>query len=178
MLEFSHYWFAIAVIWLQVITLDLLLVFFHIGGTKWSDVFIFQFLRQWGLWLGFLVAFTAMFAAQWYEAMGFLPCYLCWWGRIFLYPQIVLFGIAAWRRDANIALYSIALSVLGAGVSFYHHALQMGWITSSPCVAEGGVDCAARTFFEFDYITFPLMSFSVFAFLIVLMLFQIRRDAS
>ena len=102
--------------------------------------------------------------------MGYAPCYLCWWGRILLYPQVVLFGIAAWRRFNGIALYSIVLSVLGVGVSFYHHALQMGWVTSQPCVAEGGADCAARLFFEFGYITFPLMSFSVFMFLIVLML--------
>src|SRR3989344_5990262 len=51
---------------------------------------------------------------------------LCWWQRIFLYPQVFLLGFAAHRKDAGMAFYSIVLSGLGLLVALYHHALQMG----------------------------------------------------
>jgi len=37
-------------------------------------------------------------------------------------------------------------------------------------------DCAERYLFEFGYITFPLMSFTIFAFLIILMLSDPNRN--
>ena len=108
--------------------------------------------------------------------VGLLPCPLCYLQRIFLYPQAVLFAVALWKKDRGIADYSLALSVLGAAVALYQHALQMGVVSAAPCIA-GGADCAARVFFEFGYITYPLMAFSLFALLIALMLFaRERRD--
>lgn len=127
---------------------------------------------RWGLCIAFIVSFGAVGLTLFYsEVLGFTACFLCWIGRIFLYPQAILLGIAAWRKDAGIALYSIALSASGALVALYQHYLQMGGSSIAPCPAIPGTDCAARFLFEFGYITFPLMGFSLFAFLIVLMLF-------
>lgn len=111
------------------------------------------------------------------DVLGFEPCALCWWQRIFLYPQVILFGLALWRRDTHVALYSSILSLLGLGIALYHHALQMLPAGSLPCPATG-VSCAQRLVFEFGYITFPLMSVSLFALLIVLMLFERKKDFS
>src|SRR3989344_6818495 len=109
---FVSYWLAVKVIGLQMVTAGLLALYFAPS----SFPALVTFMRRWGLWIGFLAALGAAFTAQWYEWMGYAPCYLCWWGRILLYPQVVLFGIAAWRRFNGIALYSIVLSVLGVGV--------------------------------------------------------------
>lgn len=92
-----------------------------------------------------------------------------------MYPQAVLFAIALFIKDAKAALYSIWLSVFGAGIALYQHYLQMGGHDVLPCPASGAGDCAKRFLFEFGYVTFPLVAFSLFVFLIVLMLFVRRR---
>lgn len=134
-----------------------------------------KLLGKHGLWLAFLFAgFITAMSLVYSEYFGMTPCGLCWLQRIFIFPQTVLFLIAAYIKDARAALYSIALSVLGGAVALYQHYLQMGGDSVLPCPASGEGDCAKRLIFEFGYITFPLVAFSAFAFLIVLMLY-VRR---
>ena len=88
-----------------------------------------------------------------------------------------LAGLAAWKRDAYMAEYSIILSVFGGVIALYQHVLQMMPGSGLPCPATGP-SCAMRILFEFGYITFPLMAFTVFAFLVIVMLFvRERRDS-
>lgn len=123
-------------------------------------------LAPYALRLAFVLALgAAAFTLVYSGIYQVTPCPLCWWQRIFLYPQLVLFGLALWRPDHKVADYGIALSILGAGVSLYHHALQI-FPGSLPCPAEAL--CAQRHIFEFGFITFPLMAFTIFAALIVL----------
>ncbi|PIR83976.1 hypothetical protein COU18_01035 [Candidatus Kaiserbacteria bacterium CG10_big_fil_rev_8_21_14_0_10_51_14] len=159
----------------------------QIGAAALFAVFLFRnqlpslewkraLLAKWGLWIALALTLAASALTLFYsEVVGFPPCPLCWWQRVFLYPQVVLFALALWKHDRNVTLYSIALSVLGLGFALYHHALQVLPSGTLPCPAEGAVSCAQRFIFEFGYITFPLMSASLFAFLIVLMLFVRRR---
>jgi disulfide bond formation protein DsbB len=117
------------------------------------------------LLLAFLAALGASVLTLVYElAFGVVPCPLCWWQRVFLYPQVILFGLALWRPDRHVVDYALVLSVLGAGVALYHHALQI-FPGSLPCPADAL--CMQRHIFEFGYITFPLMAFTIFALLIV-----------
>ena len=108
------------------------------------------------------------------EYYGVVPCGFCWLERAFLYPLAFILPLALWRGDRSIAPYGILLSVIGAGISLYHHYLQMGGTGSLPCPASGSGDCAKRIIFEFGYVTFPLIAFSSFALIIVLML-ALRR---
>lgn len=109
--------------------------------------------------------------------LGFVPCGLCWFQRIFLYPQVVILGIALWKKRRDVAEYIIGLSLFGGVFALYQHYLQMGGSEFVACPTTGaGADCAKRILFEFGYITFPLMSFSIFVFLIVLMLLLQRKS--
>ncbi len=127
-------------------------------------------LRDWALLKACVLALVASALTLYYsDVLGIIPCGLCWLERVFLYPQVILLGIAAWRKDSSIALYSMALSALGAVVALYHHFIQMGGSEFVPCPASGTGDCAKRIIFEFGYITFPLMAFSLFALLFVTM---------
>lgn len=159
---------------LQVLALALFVLYFV--RAKVPDLrTIGEWFASWGLWLGFLVTLAAATISLAHaHVFGLPPCDLCWWQRIFIYPQIVLFGIAALRKDASIALYSIALTILGAGIGLYHHALQMFPGAGIPCPATGP-SCAQILYLQFGYITYPMLSLSLFAFLFVLMLF-VRRD--
>ena len=129
----------------------------------------------------FLVSFVSLSAGLvgsliYSEYFGILPCGLCWLSRIFMYSQVVLFGVALWRREQTIAWYALVLSVLGFILSVYHHYLQMGGTSSIPCPATGAGDCAKRFLFEFGYITMPLTGASLFALISILMVFVIRRE--
>jgi len=131
-----------------------------------------------GLVLGFLVASgAAIFNVYYSDILGVEACYWCWWQRIFLYPQAIIFAMALWRekyRETAIDA-SLLLSIIGAGIAIYHHALQMLPGSGLPCPAVG-VSCSQRVLFEFGYITYPFMALSVFVFLIVtLLIVRVRR---
>lgn len=68
-----------------------------------------------------VVALVATLGSLYYsEVRLFLPCELCWYQRIFMYPQAVILGLALWRQDFGIWPYSLALSLIGGSVSALH----------------------------------------------------------
>ncbi len=136
---------------------------------------IAQVIKTHALAIALLFSSMAAGAAIFFSSgLGLEPCPLCWWQRIALFPQVILFAIALIRRDASVAYSAIALSIIGLGIALYQHALQMLPHSGLPCPATS-VSCAQRVLFEFGYITFPLMAASIFAFIIALMLFARER---
>jgi disulfide bond formation protein DsbB len=110
------------------------------------------------------------------DYFGIAACFLCWYQRVFLYSQAILFAMALWKKDKGVADYSIALSVFGAAFALYQHYIQMVGESPFPCPASGG-DCLKRFLFEYDHITFPWVAFVTFALLIILMLYVRRPRA-
>jgi len=164
-----NYFLALGTLLLQIVTVVLLVVFVMRKRVA-SFAQVSDTVGSWGLWAGFAVALGSTVVTVYYsDVLGFEPCYWCYWQRIFLFPQVILLGMAAWKKASYMADYSIILSFAGTLVALYHHAMQMLPGSGLPCPATG-VSCAQRIFFEFNYITFPLMAFSVFAFLIIVML--------
>jgi disulfide bond formation protein DsbB len=103
--------------------------------------------------------------------IGFPPCDLCWWQRIFLYPQVFIAGIAILKKDKTIIEYLLPLSIVGGALALYQSAVQWGLLANSflKCTAIGG-ECAKVYVNEFGYITIPFMSLSIFVYLIALKL--------
>lgn len=172
-----NYWQALGTLVLQIAAIGLGAAFVlrnrHEGMAR-----IVAWFTPKALWIAFVLSLFASFMTLVYsDYLGIEPCPLCWWQRIFLYPQVILLGMAAWKRDSYIADYSIVLSLFGAGVALYQHALQMLPGSGLPCPATGA-SCAQRFLFEFGYITYPLMAFTLFAFLIVTMLIVRSRRAA
>ena len=139
---------------------------------------VLTLIGAYGIQLVFFISLASVGISLFYsEILGFIPCGLCWLQRIFLYPQVILAGMAWYKKDNKIADYLIALSGAGALVALYQHYLQMGGSAFIPCPAVGpSIDCAQRFLFEFGYITFPLMSFSVFVFIITILVAVKSRD--
>ncbi len=170
LLQTLNFWVALGAVAMQVASVALIIVFFF-RKSAWARP-LAALVSSWGLWLSFLVALAGTVLSLVYsDYFGIIPCGLCWLQRVFLYPQVVLLGIAAWKKDVRIAVYSIALSALGGIVALYQHYLQMGGHEAIPCPASGVGDCAKRYIYEFDYVTFPLVAASAFLFLIVIMFF-------
>ena len=105
------------------------------------------------------------------DVAHFAPCILCWFQRIFMYPQVVLLGVALWKKDTHIADYGIALSIIGGLIAIYHYLMQIGIIASGPCSAVGySVSCTTNFFLYFGYISIPLMSLTAFLLMLFLLL--------
>ncbi|MEK7519906.1 MAG: disulfide bond formation protein B [Patescibacteria group bacterium] len=133
------------------------------------------------LWLSFAAALGASALSLVYSnIIGFDPCSLCWWQRIFIYPQVVLLGLALWRKDTNSAVVdsSIVLSALGALVAAYHYYGQMFNASALPCDADGAVSCAKIYFVEFGFVTMPLMALTAFVLLLALLFVHKQKHAA
>ena len=185
--EQLNYSLALGTVALQILAVALLALFF-LRKTFPDLEGVAAFLNKRGLWIGFLLVLGASIMTWYYsDVLGFLPCGWCWIQRVFLWSQPPLFAVALWKcrtpdvqhrmsLTRDVADYSIALSILGGIAALYQHYLQMGGTSVLPCPASGAGDCAQRIIFEFGYITLPLMAATLFAFLIVLMLFVRRRQ--
>src|SRR5699024_12031322 len=58
------------------------------------------------------------------EIKGFAPCELCWIQRIFMYPLVIIYGVAALKKNIDIALPGLILSGIGMFISAYHYLIQ------------------------------------------------------
>jgi len=135
---------------------------------------IFDFAANNAFLFAFIVALVAMSGSLFYsEVAGYTPCTLCWYQRILMYPQVILFGVVLWKSERRTADYHIALSALGAFIAGYHYLLQIGILPELPCSATGfSVSCAQVFTMNFGYITISMMSLTAFALIILFMTAQ------
>ncbi len=98
------------------------------------------------------------------NVIGYTPCDLCWWQRIFLYPLAIVFSIAYFKKDSKIFSYTVPLTIIGTLFSLYHNYIYYGGYSPLPCSAAAS--CTQRFVFEFGFVTIPLMAISIFAFIL------------
>ncbi len=109
-----------------------------------------------------IVALTAMGGSLYYsEVRGFIPCTLCWYQRILMYPLVAVILVGILRRDAGLPLYVLPLSVLGMSVSTYHYLLQIGVLTEAG-TCKAGVPCTVKYVNYFGFVTIPFMALTAF----------------
>lgn len=138
---------------------------------KKDNVFL-KFLHDYTFIIGFLTAFGAMALSLFYSSVvGFPPCELCWMQRIFMYPQVILFGMELWKKEKVIVDYSLVLAFLGTMVSLFHIYVENGGASTLSCATGSAteVSCAIRYIYEFGYITMPVMAFSMGVFMILIL---------
>jgi disulfide bond formation protein DsbB len=128
------------------------------------------------LWIAFLVAGIATAGSLYFsEVANYVPCRLCWFQRIAMYPLAVILLVAAIRRDRGVSWYVIPLAALGACVSIYHYLVE--WhpqLEGSAC--DPNNPCSLVWFREFGFVTLPLMALCGFVAIIVLVLPAPRRE--
>lgn len=131
-----------------------------------------SFIKKNALALVFTVATFGTITSLFYSEIAHLPpCSLCWYQRIFLFPQVFLFGMALYKKDNRIIDYGIFLSLIGAFLAIYHILLQNGVKLYVPCsVNTTLVSCSDQLFSYFGYITIPVMSLTAFSIILTLLL--------
>jgi disulfide bond formation protein DsbB len=116
------------------------------------------------LWLVFVVSSIATGGSLFFsEIAGFVPCELCWYQRICVYPLTIVSLLAAAANDRRVARYLLPLPLVGAGVSVYHLLIENHVIHEPPACLLGGAGCAVKWINQFGYMTIPTLALTGFA---------------
>ena len=122
----------------------------------------------WGyeLWGAFVVASIATGGSLFLsEIAGFVPCELCWYQRICMYPLSLLTLLIAVHGDYRVARYLLPLPVVGAGVSIFHLLVE-NHVVATPRGCQIGAGCTVKWINEFGYMTIPTLALTAFVLLI------------
>jgi len=120
----------------------------------------------------FLIALIATLGSLFFsEVMQFIPCSMCWYQRIFMYPLVLIFLINLLYPDDKLLKYSMPLVLIGLFFSIYHNLLMFGIIPESvvPCVQ--GVPCSTEYINWLGFITIPFLSLIAYSVILVFLLF-------
>jgi disulfide bond formation protein DsbB len=117
------------------------------------------------LWLVFLVSAIATGGSLFFsEIAGFVPCELCWFQRICMYPLSIITLLAALADDRRVARYLLPLPLVGAGVSVYHLLVENGVVRQAQaCLLSAPGGCATKWINEFGFVTIPTLALVGFA---------------
>lgn len=99
------------------------------------------------------------------EVMGYMPCTLCWYQRIAMFPLVFVLAAGLFPFDPRVVRYALPLALVGSVLAAFHMALVAGWIPESIKPCQPGVPCSEVLVTWFGFVTIPLLS--LFAFLIV-----------
>jgi len=128
------------------------------------------------LFIGFFIAFIAMMGSLYFsQIMKFIPCTLCWYQRITMYPLVaVLFFGSIAKDDTNIIKIAFTLVLAGLTFSIYQNALVYGFIDEGfkICI-QGSIPCDLRYVNYFNFITIPLMSFTAFLLIFIVLILNL-----
>lgn len=112
-----------------------------------------------------LVAAGAMAGSLWFsESAGFVPCELCWYQRIAMYPIAVVGTVAAIRGDRSFRLGALILAGAGLVVALYHVQLQLWPDQSSFCALD--TPCTGSWVEGLGFMTIPQMAALCFAIIV------------
>lgn len=109
------------------------------------------------LFLSWATSFIATSGSLYFsEILKYEPCTLCWYQRIFMYPLVIILGVAIVKKDYKISIYSLILSIIGSFISTYHYLIQkVPYLsTTSTC---GRIPCTGDYLNWFDFITIPFL---------------------
>ncbi|MBK8046849.1 MAG: c-type cytochrome [Anaerolineales bacterium] len=109
------------------------------------------------------------------EVRGYIPCTLCWYQRILMYPLAGFIFIGLVRRDWNLPYYVLPFSVLGIFVSTYHYLLEKTSLFDANTVCKQGALCTTQWINWFGFVTIPflaLMGFLIITIMSIIALVQ------
>ena len=117
------------------------------------------------LWVVFVVASIATGGSLFFsEIAHFVPCELCWYQRICMYPLSIVTLLAALANDRRPARYLLPLPLVGAGVSVYHLLVENGVVEQTKaCLISAPGGCGVKWINEFGFMTIPTLALTGFA---------------
>ncbi|HEY6634893.1 MAG TPA: disulfide oxidoreductase [Acidimicrobiia bacterium] len=129
------------------------------------------------VWAAWVVALVATVGSLVYsEVIHFVPCRLCWFQRIAMYPMAIVLLVGAIRREFQVKYYALPLSIVGLGISIYHYLIQR-----FPNLEGGACDpanpCSATEIDIFGFVTIPFMAGCAFILISVLLGLYVNKNS-
>ncbi|MDH3349748.1 MAG: disulfide oxidoreductase [Desulfobulbaceae bacterium] len=137
----------------------------RMANTNWTILFL--------CWL--LASISTLGSLFFSQIVGFAPCVLCWYQRIFLFPLVILLAVGLFPFDKNIVKYALPLATAGWLTALYHNLLYSGIIPESIQPCSQGVSCTEEYIDLFGFITIPMLSLLAFSTIIALLILLKRR---
>ena len=172
----SHFFAILSLITWAATILTIILAVIRRLAPESAAAFLFEDLGGTALWLGWVVAAVTM-AGSLYYSIGppqYVPCELCWYQRICLYPMAVIMLVAALRRDRKVWMYVSPQLVIGACIAIYHTQLQAFPKQQSFCPTL--TPCTTRYVWEFGFVSLPFMSLAASTFILTMVLVSRATD--
>lgn len=121
------------------------------------------------LFFSWLVAMVATLGSLFFsEIMDFIPCTLCWYQRIFMYPLVLILLVGMMPYDKKVLKFATPLVAIGWLFAMYHNLIHYEVVpeSASPCVQ--GIPCSTKYIEWFGFITIPMLSLIAFSMIAVL----------
>ncbi len=110
-----------------------------------------------------VVALGATAGSLYYsEVKHLIPCELCWYQRILMYPLVAILLVGMLRRDRAVFWYAAPLVAIGAPLALYHWLVERVPSLSDSTSCSVLVPCNVPYFEELGYVTLAFMSMSAF----------------
>ncbi len=125
--------------------------------------FWLEYIQKMALPLSLILVLASMIGSLYYsEIAHFVPCKLCWFLRIAIYPQIVLILVAIFKKDERVWNYLPWLTGFGILVSLIHnYGYYFG--KELPGACDASASCNAYYVSQFGFVTIPLMGLAIVA---------------
>ncbi len=136
-----------------------------------------KLLSKYAIYIAFLQAWTATLGSLYFsEVRGLVPCILCWYQRILMYPLAIIFAVALFRhKDKNVAYYALPLSIIGAIIALYQYLLQWTILKDlTPITCNAYAPCSDKQVVYLGFITIPFLSLMAFLLITILSIILIR----
>ncbi len=104
------------------------------------------------------------------EVMDLVPCVLCWYQRIFMFPLAIILLVGLHPVDVRVVRYALPIAIVGFLFTLYHCLLFYGFIPENLQPCSQGVSCADASMELFGFLPIPLLSLAAFTIIIALLL--------
>ncbi|WP_407272909.1 disulfide oxidoreductase [Radiobacillus sp. PE A8.2] len=127
-------------------------------------------IKQFSLYIAWLISVIATLGSLYFsEIRGFVPCELCWYQRILMYPLTLILGIATFQNEFTIKKYVLPITIIGSSISLFHYLEQKvpGFAEIKPCT--NGVPCSTEYINWLEFITIPFLALTAFTLITIIM---------
>ncbi len=137
---------------------------------------ISDWLDRKSLYIALVAAWVATLGSLYFsEVAHYVPCVLCWYQRILMYPLALIIAIGILRKDENLPIFILPFSLPGLGIAIYHYLLEKTNLFDSAATCQAGVPCTTQWINWFGFITIPFLS--LVGFLIITLMTVIALHA-
>lgn len=130
---------------------------------KLTDFKITQENSELLLYLAWVVSIFALLGSLFFsDVLKLVPCKLCWFQRICMYPQVFIIGVALIVKDKKVPYYILPLSTIGWVIAFYHVLLYNKILPEAVGFCEAGISCTTKYVQYSGFLSIPMMSLIAF----------------